>query len=128
MTDENTIVYTAVYGDKDGALVDLEKLEQLHAKHLLGTYDAAVIDKEDGLPHVVKRVDGPPHRVAPELFGGGTLPRHELHEAAGQLSEGEAALIVLGEPTLEKAFEEAVTHAIKVARAFETAAGDPFES
>jgi hypothetical protein len=122
---DNTIVYTAVYDDKDAALADLEALEELHDKHVLGKYDAAVVDKEDGKPHIVKRVDRPEYRVVPELFGGGTLPRGELHDAANELTSGEAGLIVIGEPTLEKGFDEAVTRAVKVAKhSFDTAADE----
>jgi hypothetical protein len=49
---------------------------------MIGQYDAAVIDKEDGKPHVVKRMDRPHIRVIPEWFGGGSLPRKELHKGA----------------------------------------------
>jgi len=122
---ETTIVYTAVYDDKADALADLEVLEELHDRDLLGRYDAAVIDKEDGKPHIAKRVDKPAYRLVPELFGGGALPRTELHEAANELAGHEAGLIVVGEPTLEKAFDEAVTHAVKtVKRSFDAAADD----
>ena len=70
---------------------------------MIGQYDAAVIDKEGGKPHVVKRMDRPRIRVIPEWFGGGTLPRKELHEAAEQLTANQAGLIAVGEPTIEKA-------------------------
>ena len=40
----------------------------------------------------------------------------QLHEAAEELAAGEAGLIVIGEPTIEKAFDEAVTHAVKVGK------------
>ena len=125
MADNNSIVYTAVYDDKDAALADLKALEELHDQNVLGKYDAAVIDKEDGKPHIVKRADRPEYRVVPELFGGGTLPRGELHDAANELTSGEAGLVVIGEPTLEKAFDEAVTHAVKVAKhSFDTTADE----
>ena len=53
---------------------------------MIGSLDAAVIDKKDGKPHVAKRIDRPSVRVIPEWFGGGgRLPRKELHEAAGRL-------------------------------------------
>ena len=68
---------------------------------MIGQYDAAVIDKEDGKPHVLKRMDRPHIRVIPELFGG-ALPRKELHEAAEQLTANQAGLISVGEPTIEK--------------------------
>jgi hypothetical protein len=69
---------------------------------VIGQYDAAVIDKEDGKPHVVTRMDRSHIRVIPEWFGGGTLPRKELHEAAEQLTANQAGLIAVGEPTIER--------------------------
>jgi len=45
-------------------------------------------------------MDRPHIRVIPEWFGGGTLPRKELHEAAEQLTASQAGLIALGEPTI----------------------------
>jgi hypothetical protein len=125
MDSEKMIVYTAVYDNTDAALADLEALEKLHDRDMLGKYDAAVVDKESGKPHIVKRVDRPAYRVVPELFGGGTLPRKELHEAAAELTTGDAGLIVVGEPTLEKAFDEAVTRAVKTAkRSFDSIADE----
>jgi hypothetical protein len=48
-------------------------------------YDAAVADRKDGEPHIVKRVDRPAVRVIPEWLGAGTLARRELHDAARAL-------------------------------------------
>jgi hypothetical protein len=59
---------------------------------------AAVIDKEDGKPHVVKRMDRPHIRVIPEWFGGGALPRKELHEAAEQLTAAQCAVTRVAGP------------------------------
>jgi hypothetical protein len=67
---------------------------------MIGKFDAADVDKEEGRPHIVKRVDHPYYRVIPEWFGSGTLPRTELHEAAQALDSGQAALIAVGEPTI----------------------------
>jgi hypothetical protein len=75
-----------------------------------------VIDKEDGKPHVAKRMDRPHIRVIPEWFGGGTLPRKELHEAAEQLTASQAGLIVVGEPTIEQGLDKALTKAGKVVK------------
>ena len=69
------LLYTAVYGKVQDALDDLDAIEQLHKDEIIGKFDAAVIDKEDGKPHIVKRVDHPRIRVIPEMFGGGALPR-----------------------------------------------------
>jgi hypothetical protein len=110
------LVFTAVYNDVSSALADLDAVEQLHKDDLIGKFDAAVIDKEKGKPHIVKRIDRPRMRVIPELAGKGTLPRKELHEAADELTSSEAGLIVAGEPTIEKGLEKAVTHSLKTAK------------
>jgi hypothetical protein len=115
MTD-NSVLYTAVYADVDGALADLKDLEQLHKDEVIGKYDAAVIDKQNGEPHIVKRVDRPAVRVIPEWFGKGALPRSELHDAGQQLGPGEAGLIAVGEPTLAQGFEKAVKRADRMVK------------
>jgi hypothetical protein len=113
---ESSVLYTAVYSNLDPALADLDAIEQLHRDDMIGNYDAAVIDKEGGDPHVVKRMDRPGIRVIPEWFGAGTLPRRDLHEAAEQLGSTEAALIVVGDPTLEEGIDKAVTRADRKVR------------
>ena len=75
-----------------------------------------MIDNEEGKRHVVKRADRPAIRLIPEWFGSGKLPRRELHEVAQALDSGEAALMVIGEPTLQKGFEQAVTRAANTVR------------
>jgi len=75
-----------------------------------------VIDKKDGKPHIAKRMDRPGVRVIPEWFGGGTLPRKELKEAAAELTAGQAGLIAVGEPTIEKAVDQALANADKVVK------------
>jgi uncharacterized membrane protein len=111
-----TALYTAVYDDVSMALADLEDLDRLHSEDLIGKFDAAVVDVEEGEPHIVKRMDRPRVRVIPEDLGGGALPRKQLREAAAALDGEEAGLIVIGEPTVEKAFDEAVQHAAKVVK------------
>jgi hypothetical protein len=110
------VVYAAAYETADAALADLDAIEQLHKEEIIGQYDAAVIVKEDSKPHVLKRMDRPHVRVIPEWFGGGTLPRKELHEAAEQLTANQAGLIAIGEPTIEEAFDKALTKAAKVVK------------
>jgi len=110
------VVYAAAYETADAALADLDAIEQLHKDQMIGQYDAAVIDKQDGKPHVAKRMDRPHIRVIPEWFGGGTLPRKELHEAAEQLTASQAGLIVVGEPTIEQGLDKALTKAGKVVK------------
>ena len=110
------VVYAAAYDTVDAALADLDAIEQLHKEQMIGQYDAAVVDKEDGKPHVAKRMDRPHIRVIPEWFGGGTLPRKELHEAAEQLTASQAGLIAVGEPTIEEALDKALTKAARVVK------------
>ena len=110
------IVYAATYPSVSAAETDLDAIEQLHKDEMIGSFDAAVIDKEDGQPHVVKRMDRPRIRVIPEWFGGGTLPRKDLHEVAEELTASQAGLIAVGEPTIEKALDEALTKADKVVK------------
>jgi hypothetical protein len=117
MAEKKTlVVYAAAYETVDAALADLDVIEQLHKDEMIGQYDAAVIDKQDGKPHVVKRMDRPHIRVIPEWFGGGTLPRKELHEAAENLTANQAGLIAVGEPTIEKGLDKAFTGAAKVVK------------
>ena len=125
MADDNSVAYVAVYDDVNTALADLDAFGELHDDDLIGKYDAAVIDQESGKPKIVKRVDRPRISVLPELVGGGALPRGELRDAAKELEPSEAALIVIGEPTLAKGFDKAVTRANKVAKeSFDIAADD----
>jgi len=114
MAEHDMALYTAVYDDLSMALDDLKAIEELHKAAMIGEFDAAVIDQENGEPHIVKRMDRPRFRVIPEWFGGGTLPRKELHEAAQELSASQAGLIVVGEPTIEEGFDKAVTRAAKI--------------
>ena len=122
------IVYAATYPSVLAAQTDLDAVEQLHKDELIGSFDAAVIDKEDGQPHIVKRMDRPGIRVIPEWFGGGTLPRKDLHEVAEQLTSGQAGLIAVGEPTIEKALDKALTKADKVVKRSVDATTDEISS
>ena len=110
------LVYAATYNSVSDAETALDAIEQLHKDQVIGSFDAAVIDKKDGKPHVAKRMDRPYFRIIPEWFGGGTLPRKELHEAAQELTASEAGLIAVGEPTIEKALDQALTNADKVVK------------
>ena len=117
MADTNQmLLYAAAYETVDAALADMDAVEQLHKDKMIGKFDAAVIDQQDGEPHIVKRMDRSRLRAIPEWFGGGTLPRKELKEAAEALTANHAGLIVVGEPTVEKGLEKAFTGAAKVVK------------
>ena len=117
MTEQKPmLVYAATYQDLSAAEAGLDAVAQLHKDKVIGSYDAAVIDKKDGKPHVAKRMDRPYVRVIPEWFGGGTLPRKELHEVAQELTASEVGLIAVGEPTIEAAVDKALANADKVVK------------
>jgi len=108
---DRLVLYAAAFGSVTDARGALESIEQLHHDQVIGKYDAAVIDQENGKPHIVKRADRPQYRVIPEWFGGGALPRRELHEAAQQLTADRSGLLVVGEPTIGRAVEKALASA-----------------
>ena len=117
MADNNQmLLYAAAYETLDAALADMSTVEQLHKDKMIGKFDAAVIDQQDGKAHIAKRMDRSVLRVIPEWFGGGTLPRKELKEAAALLTANHAGLIVVGEPTIDKGLDKAFTGAAKVVK------------
>lgn len=118
------VLYTAVYGSVEDALFDLDTIEELHREEMLGKFDAAVIDMQDGKPNIVRRVDRPHSRIIPEEFGGGALPRQELQDAAAELTADQAGLIAVGEPTLEKRFDKAVTRSTQIVKRSVDASAD----
>ncbi len=129
MADNNQmLLYAAAYGTVDAALAAIDAVEQLHKDKMLGKFDAAVIDQQDGKPHIVKRIDRSRMRAIPEMFGGGTMPRKELKEAAEALTGNQAGLIVVGEPTVEKGLEQALTGAAKVVKRSVDATTDEISS
>ncbi len=129
MADNNQmLLYAAAYETVDAALAGLDAVEELRKDKMIGKFDAAVIDQQDAKPHIVKRMDRSRMRAIPEMFGGGTLPRKELNEAAKVLTGNEAGLIVVGEPTIEKGLDQALTGAAKVAKRSVDATADEISS
>lgn len=120
MADDNALLYVAIYDNIDAAMADLDVVEQLHDDDVIGKYDAAVVDRLDakdgqmGKPHVHARVDHPAIEVIPELFNHGPLPQKALKESGNALAQGQAALFVVGEPTIAKALDKQLTKSSKV--------------
>jgi hypothetical protein len=115
-TKRELAIFAAVYDSVDAAKADLGAIESLHKDDFVGTFDAAIIRQLDGKPHIVARMDRPLVRVIPESLDFGPLSRKELKQAAGELGPTEVGLIVIGEPTLEKGFDKAITRAGKVVK------------
>ena len=62
MAEKNQLIlYAAAYESVERALTDLDAIEQLHKAGLIGQFDAAVIDKEDGRPHRCRAAGYPAH-------------------------------------------------------------------
>lgn len=122
------IMFAASYETVPAALEALDAIEQLHKDKMIGTVDAAVLNKENGKPHIVRRMDRPRVHVIPEQLGGGTMPRKELREAAGQVIANKAGLIAVGEPTIEKGLSKALEGADKMVKRTVNATADEITS
>ena len=58
MSDNPMFMYAGEYDDVDDAKADLGALKELHREHLVGTYDAAVLTKnEKGKVKIVDKTE-----------------------------------------------------------------------
>ena len=108
--DQHPILYTAVYDDVETALAQLEALEYQHEREFIGDYAATVLECHDGKSRVVEQVGDP-------------LPAEQLSNAARDLVDGQAAIVVLGESTVERGLDaaaarttEKIKHAFHIGR------------
>jgi len=143
MSDRPVFIYAATYASTDDAWADYDILLDLHAEKLVGTYDAAVISKDNnGKVHVNKHEKATQHGAwggiavgalvgvlfPPSVLGaaavGGVVgglgghfkkgvSRGDAKELGEMLEEGEAALVVIGESRVEEQLDKALTHAGK---------------
>lgn len=143
MSDNPMFLYAGEYESVDDAKADLDELKQLHDDQFVGTYDAAVLTKEDGKVKIVDKIEKPtqhggwaglavgaalglifpPSVLVSGLVGAGTgavighlrggMARSDLKEIGEMLEESESALIVVGEATIERGVDEAIKHAKK---------------
>jgi uncharacterized membrane protein len=143
MSDKPVFVYAATYAERADAEADYDALLDLHAAKLVGTYDVALITKDqDGKVHVMKHekptqhgawtgiaagavvgVLFPPSVLGAAVVGGVAggvighvrrgMSRGDAKELGELLDEGQAALIVVGESRLEEQLDKALTRAEK---------------
>jgi uncharacterized membrane protein len=141
MADEPVYLYLAVYATENDARDDWELVKELHRDHTLGTFDGAVITKnETGWVHVDKYEKPTQHgawtgiavgaalgilfppsipvtAAAGGLVGGLVghfwkgMSRKDVKELGDLLDEGEAALLIVGESALQSYVEKALPHA-----------------
>jgi uncharacterized membrane protein len=142
VSDNPVFLYVGEYDSVEDAKADLEELKELHSEHVVGTYDAAVITKnEEGKVKIVDKIEKPtqhggwaglavgaalglifpPSILVSGLVGAGAgalighleggMSRSDLKEIGDSLERSEAALIVVGEATIERGVEEATRRA-----------------
>ena len=144
MSDKPVFLYAAPYDNIADAEADYEAVFDLHAAGAIGTFDSAVIRKEeDGKVRVTKTekptqhggwtgagvgalvgIIFPPAIVASAVVGAGAgaltghltggISRGDLKELGEELEAGTAAVIVLGESKIEEQLEKATTRANKL--------------
>lgn len=137
-------LYAAVYGDIATAEADYDAVFDLHDAGAIGTFDSAVVRKdENGKVRVTKTekptqhgawtgagvgaVVGlifPPAVLGSAIVGAGAgglaghfsrgISRHDLKELGEQLDNATAAVIVIAEAKLGDQFEQAVSNADKL--------------
>ncbi len=139
---DSVFIYVGTYPDEEQARDDYQIIKDLHSAGAVGTYDAAVVTKDDGHVHVNKdematrhgawggaaagAVVGllfPPAVIGTALVGaavggvGGHLwrgmSRADVKELGEVIDDGQAALVVVGESTVEQALDKAALHAEK---------------
>jgi uncharacterized membrane protein len=60
MSENPVFLYAGEYESVEDAKADLETLKELHREHLVGTYDAAVVTKnEEGKVKIVDKIEKP---------------------------------------------------------------------
>ena len=140
---DGVFIYIGTYRSEVDAKADYEVVKELHSMGAVGTYDAAVITKDDkGKVHVNKDetttrhgawggagvgalvgILFPPSIIGSALVGaaiGGVsghlwkgMSRDDVKEFGDAIDSGEAALVVVGETTVESYLEKAQLKAQK---------------
>jgi len=142
-TTDGTFIYVATYPDETAAQEDYQVVKGLHARGLVGSYDAAVVTKDaSGKVHENKDETATRHGTwwgiaagaaigvlfPPAVLGaaavGGVVGGVSGHLAKGMsrsrakelgdfIEPGQAGLIVVGESKVQDAIQKAVTRAEK---------------
>jgi len=143
MAEDTVFVYAAVYADRADAEADYETLLDLHSAALVGSYDVALMHKDDeGKVHVSKHEKPTQHgawtgaavgalvgvifppailgsAVVGAAAGGGIghamrgMSRKDAKELGEQLDSGQAALIVIGRSRVQEQLDKALARAEK---------------
>jgi uncharacterized membrane protein len=140
---DGVFLYLGTYPDEASARADYDVVKDLHVVGAVGTYDAAVVTKDaDGKVHVNKdematRHGGwggaaagavigilfPPSIIGTAIVGGAIggvgghlwrgMSRSDVKELGDVIDAGQAALLIVGESTIEDAVNKAELKAEK---------------
>jgi uncharacterized membrane protein len=140
---DGVFIYIGTYASEVDARADYDVVKDLHSLGAVGTYDAAVITKDDkGKIHVNKDetttrhgawggaaagaligILFPPSIIGTAIVGaavGGVsghlwkgMSRTDVKEFGEAIDSGEAALVIVGETALEAAIEKAQLKALR---------------
>jgi uncharacterized membrane protein len=143
MPDDPVFVYVAAYDSEADAREDYDVLRELHAAGVVGTYDAALVTKdEDGKVHVHKHekptqhgawtgigvgavlgVLFPPSIIGTAIAGGAAgglighfwrgMSRGDMKDLGDALDAGDAALVIVGRSKLEETLDRELRRATK---------------
>ena len=143
MTDRPVFVFEAQYGTREDAAADYDVLRGLHDAGVIGTYDAAIVTRNDkGKVHVEKHETStrrgawtgvvvgaiagilfPPSVLASAAIGGASgalighlargMSRADMKELGDLLDNGEAAIVVVGESRVAATLEKYLERAVK---------------
>ncbi len=145
MSDDRPVfLYAAIYDEIADAEADYEAVFDLHAMGAIGTFDSAVIRRDDDGKVQVTKTEKPTQHGAwtgagvgalvgiifpPALLGSaivgasagglighlrGGVSRGDLKDLGDELEAGTAAVIVIGESRIQEQLEAAVTRANKL--------------
>ena len=144
MSDKPVFLYAAIYDQIADAEADYEAVFDLHDAGAIGTFDSAVIRKEDdGKVRVTKTEKPtqhgawtgaavgalvglvfPPALIGSAVVGAGAgglvghlskgISRGDLKDLGDELQAGTAAVIVIGESNIQEQLEKAVTRSNKL--------------
>jgi uncharacterized membrane protein len=143
MSDRPLFLYAASYASLDDAEADYDTLLDLHDSDLVGTYDVAIINKDDeGKVHITKHEKPTQHGAwtgagvgavigilfPPAILGaaavgaasGGLIghlargmSRSDMKDLGDLLDDGQAALIVVGESKIGEQLDKDLQRAQK---------------
>ena len=141
MGDKDVFLFVGTYTSADDARADYDVVKALHEDGLIGTYDIAIVAKdEDDKVHVMKRekptehgvwtgvavgalvgILFPPSIIATGVIGGVTgglvghfwrgMSRADVKDLGELIDEGQASLVVVGESRFEEYMDRAFARA-----------------